>query len=94
MAMQPKPIRSFARGLAILTALNRHGSATALTLARETGVPRATVYRLLQTLLDDGYVSRGTADDRFHLLLKVRCLSGALKTSSGSQQLLVPRLST
>jgi len=94
MAMQPKPIRSFARGLAILTALNRHGSATALTLARETGVPRATVYRLLQTLLDDGYVGRGTADDRFHLLLKVRCLSGALKTSSGSQQLLVPRLST
>jgi len=79
MAMQPKPIRSFARGLAILTALNRHGSATALTLARETGVPRATVYRLLQTLLDDGYVGRGTADDRFHLLLKVRCLSGGFE---------------
>jgi IclR family transcriptional regulator, mhp operon transcriptional activator len=73
--MQPKPIRSFARGLAILSALNRYGSATALTLARETGVPRATVYRLLQTLLDDGYVGRGTADDRFHLQLKVRSLA-------------------
>src|SRR5208283_4670980 len=74
-AMHPKPIRSFARGLAVLSALNRHGSATALTLARETGVPRATVYRLLQTLFDDGYVGRGTADDRFHLRLKVRGLS-------------------
>jgi IclR family transcriptional regulator, mhp operon transcriptional activator len=73
--MRPKLIRSFARGLAVLSALNRHGSATALTLARETGVPRATVYRLLQTLLDDGYVGRGTADDRFHLRLKVRSLS-------------------
>jgi IclR family mhp operon transcriptional activator len=73
--MHPKPIRSFARGLAVLAALNRHGSATALTLARETGVPRATVYRLLQTLFDDGYVGRGTADDRFHLRLKVRGLS-------------------
>ena len=73
--MHPKPIRSFARGLAVLSALNRHGSATALTLARETGVPRATVYRLLQTLFDDGYVGRGTADDRFHLRLKVRGLS-------------------
>jgi IclR family transcriptional regulator, mhp operon transcriptional activator len=73
--MYPKPIRSFARGLAVLSAINRHGSATALTLARETGVPRATVYRLLQTLLDDGYVGRGTADDRFHLQLKVRGLS-------------------
>jgi IclR family transcriptional regulator, mhp operon transcriptional activator len=75
MAMRPKPIRSFARGLSVLSALNRHGSATALTLARETGVPRATVYRLLQTLLDDAYVGRGTADDRFHLRLKVRSLS-------------------
>jgi IclR family transcriptional regulator, mhp operon transcriptional activator len=73
--MHPKPIRSLARGLAVLSALNRHGSATALTLARETGVPRATVYRLLQTLFDDGYVGRGTADDRFHLRLKVRGLS-------------------
>jgi IclR family transcriptional regulator, mhp operon transcriptional activator len=73
--MHPKPIRSFARGLAVLSALNRHGSATALMLAREAGVPRATVYRLLQTLLEDGYVGRGTADERFHLRLKVRSLS-------------------
>ncbi len=73
--MQPKPIRSFSRGLAVLSALNLHGSATALTLARQTGVPRATVYRLLQTMLDDGYIGRGPADDRFHLQLKVRGLS-------------------
>ena len=73
--MESKPIRSFARGLAVLSALNRHGGATALTLARESGVPRATVYRLLQTLLDEGYVGRGTADARFHLRLKVRSLS-------------------
>ena len=84
--MHPKPIRSLARGLAVLSALNRHGSATALTLARETGVPRATVYRLLQTLFDDGYVGRGTADDRFHLRLKVRGLSEG-KMSSGSPRL-------
>jgi IclR family mhp operon transcriptional activator len=73
--MHPKAIRSFARGLAVLSALNRHGSATALTLARETRVPRPTVYRLLETLLRDGYVGRGTADERFHLRLKVRSLS-------------------
>ncbi|MBV9247777.1 MAG: helix-turn-helix domain-containing protein [Acetobacteraceae bacterium] len=73
--MESKPIRSFARGLAVLSALNRHGGATALTLARESGVPRATVYRLLQTLLDEGYIGRGTADDRFYLRLKVRSLS-------------------
>jgi hypothetical protein len=32
------------------------GSATALTLARETGAPRATVYRLRQRLLDDACI--------------------------------------
>jgi IclR family mhp operon transcriptional activator len=73
--VQPKAIRSFSRGLAVLSTLNRHGSATALTLARESGVPRATVYRLLQTLQDEGYVGRRTADDHFHLRLKVRSLA-------------------
>ena len=73
--MTIKPIRSFARGLTVLSVLNRHGSATALQLARESGVPRATVYRLLQTLVDEGYVRRGTADERFHLRLRVRGLS-------------------
>jgi IclR family transcriptional regulator, mhp operon transcriptional activator len=73
--MEPKPIRSFARGLAVLSALNRHGSATALILARDSGVPRPTVYRLLQTLMDGGYVGRSTGDDRFYLKLKVRSLS-------------------
>ena len=38
-------------------------------------MPRATVYRLLQTLFEEGYIGRGTADDRFHLRLKVRGLS-------------------
>jgi IclR family transcriptional regulator, mhp operon transcriptional activator len=75
MPVQPKPIRSISRGLAVLSVLNRYGSATVLTLARESGVPRATVYRVLQTLLDEGYVGRRTADDRFHLRLKVRSLS-------------------
>jgi IclR family mhp operon transcriptional activator len=92
MAMQPKQIRSFARGLAVLAALNRNGSASALTLARETGLPRATVYRLLQTLLDDGYVGRGTADDRFHLLLKVRCLSGGFEEWRNDSRREVKRL--
>jgi len=90
--MHPKPIRSFGRGLDVLSALNRHGSATALTLARETGVPRATVYRLLQTLLESGYVGRGTADDRFHLRLKVRSLSEGFEDEQWIMAIAVPAL--
>jgi IclR family mhp operon transcriptional activator len=73
--MQPKPIRALSRGLAVLAALNRHGAASVVTLARETGLSRATVYRVMQTLLDDGYVARGTSEDRFTLRLRVRELS-------------------
>lgn len=71
----PKPIRAFDRGLAVLAALNRHGSAGALALARDTGLPRATVYRLLETLLQAGYIARSPSDDRFVLRLKLRTLS-------------------
>ena len=73
--MDVKPIRAFGRGLAVLAALNRHASATALTLARETGLPRATVYRVLKTLIDMGYATQSRSDDRFTLLLRVRELS-------------------
>lgn len=73
--MDVKPIRALGRGLAVLAALNRHASATALTLARETGLPRATVYRSLKTLIDFGYVTQSRSDDRFTLLLRVRELS-------------------
>ncbi|WP_338664706.1 helix-turn-helix domain-containing protein [Pararoseomonas sp. SCSIO 73927] len=73
--MQPKPIRALSRGLAVLAALNRHGAASVVTLARETGLSRATVYRIMQTLLEEDYVARGTSEDRFILRLRVRELS-------------------
>ncbi|WP_164868100.1 helix-turn-helix domain-containing protein [Rhodovarius crocodyli] len=71
----PKPVRGLARGLMALEALNRRGSATALELARDTAIPRPTIYRLMQTLLEEGYVTRSPSDDRFRPRLKVRALS-------------------
>jgi IclR family mhp operon transcriptional activator len=73
--MQAKAIRSFARGLALLEALNRRGSGTAMALARDANVPRPTAYRLLRTLEEAGYVGRRGADDSFVLRMAVRRLS-------------------
>jgi IclR family mhp operon transcriptional activator len=75
MTGHAKPIRAFARGLDLLSALNRRGGATALTLARDTAIPRPTVYRLLETLAEAGFVSRSPSDDRFVLRQQVRSLS-------------------
>ena len=90
--MQAKPIRAFARGLAVLEALNRGGSATALELARRSGVPRPTVYRLLRTLEEAGYVSRSLDDERFHLLLNVRKLSGGFRDEQWLSEIAIPHL--
>src|ERR1700756_3932995 len=43
-------VRALERGLAVLAAMNRHKIASVLELARETRLPRPTVYRLLETL--------------------------------------------
>lgn len=43
----------------MLSALTADGSATALTAGERDRVPRTTICRRLQTLLDKGYVGRG-----------------------------------
>jgi IclR family mhp operon transcriptional activator len=68
-------VRALERGLAVLAAMNRHKIASVLELARETRLPRPTVYRLLETLGRAGYVTRTGAADRFCLARQVRTLS-------------------
>lgn len=46
------------RALNILAALNRHASASLAVLADETGLPKPTVSRLLETLEEGGFVVR------------------------------------
>jgi IclR family mhp operon transcriptional activator len=66
-----------ARGLQVLRALNamEDGHATSQQLADLTGLHRTTVRRLLETLMEEGFVRRSTSDDSFRLTLAVRSLS-------------------
>lgn len=70
-------VRSLVRGLELLRALNTHekGRASLSQLAAATGLHRTTVRRLLETLIEEGYVCRSPSDDRYVLALKVRSLS-------------------
>src|SRR5262245_52144729 len=72
---EARGVRALERGLAVLAAMNRHKVASVLELARETRLPRPTVYRLLETLGRAGFVSHSGAADRFCLSRKVRTLS-------------------
>jgi IclR family mhp operon transcriptional activator len=68
-------VRSLKRGLEVLRALNRCDGAKAQALARIVGLPRPTVYRLLETLETLGYVARSPSDEAWHLTLQVKALS-------------------
>jgi IclR family transcriptional regulator, mhp operon transcriptional activator len=68
-------VRSLERGLALLVAMNRRPLASVCELAADTGLPRPTVYRLLDTLAQAGFVSLDSATDRYRPTHGVRALS-------------------
>ena len=70
-------VQGLARGLQVLKALNsmEAGRATSQQIANLTGLHRTTVRRLLETLMEEGYVRRSSSDDSFRLTLSVRALS-------------------
>ncbi len=88
--MAHKPIRAVARGLEMLEALNRLGTATALALARETGIPRPTIYRLLETMVLSGHVA--AMGERYTLRLRVRALSDGFEDEAWIAEIAAPAL--
>ncbi len=68
-------VRSLERGLAVLAAMNRRKLPSVVELARDTQLPRPTVYRLLETLSRAGFVTRSSPHDRYCLTRGVRTLS-------------------
>jgi IclR family mhp operon transcriptional activator len=67
--------RSLSRGLAVLLALNERESATVGELSRTLRVPRASLYRVLETLAGEGFVEAHRLDQTWRLTPKVRALS-------------------
>ncbi|MCU0757888.1 MAG: helix-turn-helix domain-containing protein [Steroidobacteraceae bacterium] len=67
--------RSLSRGLAVILALNAEESATVVELARALRIPRASLYRVLATLVADGFVEVDRTEQRYRLTPRVRALS-------------------
>jgi len=70
------------RGLDALTVLNLRDGATVSEVAHEIHLPRTTVYRILETLCNTGFVFRDAADDRYRLTILVRGLSEGFEDES------------
>ncbi len=64
--------RTLSRGLVLLTALGNHAEgATVSGLAEATGLDRAVLYRLLDTLTSEGFVTRDPETRRYRLGLSM-----------------------
>ncbi len=85
-----RPIRALMRGLDALTVLNLHDGATVSEVAQEIRLPRTTVYRILETLCNAGFVFRDAGDDRYRLTILVRGLSDGFDDEAWVTQIAKP----
>jgi IclR family mhp operon transcriptional activator len=68
---------ALARGLAVLAAINDHDSASIAKLVVDTGLPKPTVVRLVQTLVREGYVHQDPDSQAYRVTAQVLSLSRA-----------------
>src|ERR1700726_1617980 len=85
-----RPIRALMRGLDALTFLNLRDGATVSEVAQEIRLPRTTVYRILETLCNAGFVFRDATDDRYRLTILVRGLSDGFDDEAWVTQIAKP----
>lgn len=69
------PVEAVRRALEILRVLNRFKIASISELHRETGLPKPTLVRMLETLMADGYVARDNMCGGYRVTCKVRELN-------------------
>lgn len=88
-----KDVRSLSRGLALIEALGASGWVKPGRLSAQTGIDRTTVYRLVSTLVDDGYVTRRPEDGAVGLSDKLLAISRNLRDNDLIAQLVFRHLS-
>lgn len=77
-------VRALVRGLAVLRYVNMAGEARPAEIATALDIPRPTVYRLLQTLEEEGYVVFSASNNR----VRVTRLAASLGDGSATTSLL------
>lgn len=85
-------IRAVERALAVLDAFDaQHQSLTLQEIGRRTGIPKATTFRLVNSLQECGYLIRD-AQQRFSLSLKVTRLAGLVLSTTGIRDIARPTM--
>ncbi|MGE3159998.1 MAG: helix-turn-helix domain-containing protein, partial [Xanthobacteraceae bacterium] len=84
-ARVPQTVHALERGLSVLAAINEFAPASLSILVDATGLPKATVVRLLHTLREAGYVEHAE-NAGYRLLPRVRNLFSSIDRESAPTQ--------
>ncbi|WP_373356193.1 helix-turn-helix domain-containing protein [Pseudoroseicyclus sp. CXY001] len=79
--MSFQPVESVRRALLLLRMLNEHGVAKVRDLATDTGLPKATIVRMLETMIAEGYVTRDECLGGYSVTSQVKALSSGYTVS-------------
>ncbi|MEM9880253.1 MAG: helix-turn-helix domain-containing protein [Pseudomonadota bacterium] len=77
-----KRVRSLGRGLDVLRLLNIRNGLSLTQVVQGAKLPRGTAYRLLNTLIAQGFVTRVEPEGRYYLTAKVTTLSDGFATET------------
>lgn len=87
-----KRVRALSRGLALLEFLNARNPATVAEAARAIRMARTTTFRMLETLVDDGYLQRLDPDGSYRLTSRVRGLADGFGEDSWIAEVARPHI--
>ena len=87
-----EPVRAITRGLTILRCVSENGPISATELAALSALPQPTVVRILETLIEAGYVYRTNQDARFAVTARTKILSAGFDSTSRLVQLAEPQI--
>ncbi len=85
-------VRSLQRGLHLLQALNMQNGVDSTTLASMTNLSRGTTYRMLETLVDEGFVRKDVETGTYWLEAQTRTLSDGFSQESWLVKIAQPKL--
>ncbi|WP_370321652.1 helix-turn-helix domain-containing protein [Oricola sp.] len=90
--MTASTIRALQRGVSVLQAVNKLNGAKPADIADATGIPRASIYRLLETLEEMRMVHRDHFTNKWRPTANVRSLSSGFREEDWVCQNAVPHI--
>jgi IclR family transcriptional regulator, mhp operon transcriptional activator len=85
-----KPVSALQRGLGVLSVVSRRGRVRVTDVCEETGLDKATIIRMLETLVHEGYVEKYPADATYAVTGRTVDLGRGFRPHARMAELAIP----